>query len=45
MLLVEGSSETGPFEHLSNHVLRRPYFRKNISYEGKPFFQNVQNLI
>ena len=45
MLLVEMSSETSLFRHLSNHVFRSPYFRKYISYEGQLFFHNVQNLM
>ena len=31
MLLVEGSSETGPFRHLSKHVFRSPEVQKYIS--------------
>ena len=38
MLLVERSSETGRFTHLSNHVFERPQFRKYIGYEGHLFF-------
>ena len=34
MLLVEGSSETGPFRNLSNHIFRSPEVQKYISYEG-----------
>ena len=45
MLLVEGSSETGLFRYLSNHVFRSPYLGESISYEGHLFFQNLQNLI
>ena len=44
MLLVEASPEPGLFLHLSNHVMRIPYFRKYISYEGHLSFQNVQNF-
>ena len=43
MLLVEGSSETGVFRHLSNHVFRSPYVQENIRYEGYLFFEYVQN--
>ena len=32
MLLVEGTSETGFLRHLSNHLLRSPYFRKYIGF-------------
>ena len=45
MLLVEGSSETQLFRDLSNNVFRNPYSRKYISYEGRLFFENVQNLM
>ena len=34
VLLVERSSETGVFRHLSNHVFQSPYVQKYISYEG-----------
>ena len=34
MLLVEGSSETGLFRHLYNHIFRRWQVQKYISYEG-----------
>ena len=37
MLLLEGSSETELFRHLSNHVFRSLYFWKYISYEGHVF--------
>ena len=40
MLLVERSSETGRFTHLSNHVFERPQFWKYIGYEGHLFFWN-----
>ena len=45
MLLVEVSSETGFFIHLSNHIFRSPSVQKYISYEGHIFFENVQNWI
>ena len=46
VLPVEGSSETGPYRHFSNHIFRSPLFRKYIGYEGHPFFfKIVQNLI
>ena len=45
MLLVEGSSETPLYRHLSNNVFRNPEFRKYISYEGHLFFQSVTNFI
>ena len=45
MLLLEGSSETGPFRPLFNRIFRSPYFRKYISYERHHFLQNGQNLI
>ena len=34
MFLLEGSSGTGLFRHLSNHVFHSPYFMKYIRYEG-----------
>ena len=37
MLLVKGSSETGLFILLSNHVFRSPQVQKYISYEGHFF--------
>ena len=40
MLHVEGSSETGLFRHLFNHVSRSPYVQKYISYDGDLFFEN-----
>ena len=43
MLLVEGSSETGLFRLLSNHVFRGPQVQKYISYEGHFLCGNVQN--
>ena len=42
MLLVEGSSETELFRHLSNHVFRSQA-QKYISYEGHLFSENIQN--
>ena len=45
MLLPEGSSETGLFRLLSNHIFRSPSFGKYISHEGHLLFENVQNLI
>ena len=45
MLLVDGSSETGLFRHLSNHVFRIPLVQKSIGYQGHLFSQNVQNWI
>ena len=39
MFAIEGSSETGLFESLSNHVVRCPYFRKCISYGGHIFIR------
>ena len=44
MFAIEGSSETGLFESLSNHVVRCPYFRKCISYGGHIFIRNVKNF-
>ena len=44
-IIVEGSSETGLFRHLSNHVFRSPYVQKDISYGDHLFFENVKNLI
>ena len=45
MLPVKGSFETGLFGHLSNHVFRSAQLRKEISYEGHLFFENVLNLM
>ena len=45
MLPVKGSFETGLFGHISSHVFRSAYFRKEISYEGHLFFENVLNLM
>ena len=45
MLLFKGSSETGPFRHLSNHGFPDLQFRTYISYEGHLFFENFQNFI
>ena len=45
MLPVKGSLETGLFGHISTHVFRSAYFRKEISYEGHLFFENVLNLM
>ena len=45
MLLVEGSSETGLFGHLSNHLFPSPEVQKYISYEGHHFFQSFQNWV
>ena len=33
------------FKQLSNHVFRSLQFRKDISYESRIFFQNVEKLI
>ena len=45
IFLLEGSSETELFRHLSNHLFCSPYFRKYISYEGHLLFQHIKNLI
>ena len=46
MLLVEGSSETGPFIQLSNHVFRSPLFRSPLhQLWGSSFLLNIENLI
>ena len=45
MLVVEESSEMSLFRHLSNHVFRSPLVQKYISYEGHPFFENIQSYI
>ena len=46
MLLVEGSSETGPFSQLSNHVFRSPLFRSPLhQLWGSSFLLNIENLI
>ena len=44
MLLVEGSSETGLFRHLSNHVFPSSSVPKYISYEDQLFFWKVSKL-
>ena len=45
MLRVKGSFETGLFGHITSHVFRSAFFRKEISYEGHLFFENVPNLM
>ena len=45
MLPFKGSFGMGLFGHISNYVFRSAEFRENISYEGRLFFENVQNLI
>ena len=45
MLAVKGSLEMGLFGHISSHVFRSAQFRKEISYEGHLFFENVLNLM
>ena len=35
----------GLFGHVSSHLFRSAYFRKEISYEGHLFFENVLNLM
>ena len=45
MLLVEGSSETGLFRHLSNDVFGVRNFENTKAVRVISFFQNVQNLI
>ena len=43
MLLVEGSSETGLFRSLSNHVFGVRKFKNTSAMSVSLFFQNVQN--
>ena len=43
LLLVEVSSETRLFGHLSNFYLRSLWEQKYSNYEGHLFFSNVQN--
>ena len=38
ILVLEGSTETGLFKHLSNHFFQCPSFRKYIGYEGHLYF-------
>ena len=45
MLPVEGSSETRPFKHLSNHVFWSRYFRKYISYDGDVFWGTLMSYL
>ena len=45
MLLVEGSSETRLFKHLSKNVFWNPQLPKYISYKGHIFFESVKNSI
>ena len=45
MLLVEGSSETGLFRHLSNRISCSPYVQNYFNYERQIFFKKVQNWI
>ena len=42
MLHVKGSSKTGVFRNLSNHLFRSPYFRKYISYEDQLFLKMLK---
>ena len=42
---VKGSFETGLIGHISSHVFRSVWFRKEISSEGHLFFENVLNLM
>ena len=44
ILLVEASSETRLFRHLSNNVFGACNFGNTKSYEGHLFFQRVQNF-
>ena len=44
MLLVAGSSETGRFRYLFNHLFRSLKFQKYISYEGDVFFWKYSKL-
>ena len=45
MLLVEGSSETQLFTHLSKNFFWSSYFRKYISYEVHLFSEIARNFI
>ena len=45
MLLVEGSSETGVFRHLSDHVFGVRNSGNTKSMRVIFFFQNIQNLL
>ena len=45
MFPVKGSFETGLFGHISRHVFPSAQFRKEITYEGHLFFENVLNLM
>ena len=39
ILLVKGSSKTGLFSHLFNHVLRSPSVQKDTNYQRQFFFK------
>ena len=45
MLPSEGYCETALFRYLSNRLFASSQFRKNMSYEGQLFFENVHNLM
>ena len=45
MLPVKESFETGLIGHMPSHIFRSAYFRKEISYEGRLFFENIPNLM
>ena len=42
MLLVQQSSETGLFRHLSNYVFPSPLIQKYTSYEGHVFLKKLK---
>ena len=43
MLIVEASSERGPFRHLTNHVFWSLSVQKSISYVAHLFLEKVKN--
>ena len=45
MFLVEGTSKTVFYRHLSNRFFPRRQFGKHIGYEDHLLFENVQNLM
>ena len=45
MLIVDGCTETGLFEHLSNHVFHSVDFRKYIGCESHFFFSKCLKFI
>ena len=45
MFVVEDTSKMGFHRHSFNHLFRKRKFAKCIGYEGRLFFENVQNFM